>query len=510
MKRTCLSRIAHATAVGPALRRPYALRPRTFATTQLRPKEKDEEEPSALQRRFEALAETAAPTKLDPMAGPAAYQPVDSPDSSKPADELESGLTKEDLARLEQLVLDASFKNEHAGAFAQVTIPSSADKLTRQIAADRPWTGEESQADAVLRMLTDSHKPLRMRGVAPKIQDPTFVGGRVGSEPLQPPTGMSKRKTGHRLLAAKEGVLEYTLDKETGTDARKKKRGPGHSSLAEKLSPGFEGGAAASIGGLRTLADSRIEAAIARGEFAKLPGRGKPAVHDNLASSPFIDNTEYFLNRIIQRQGALPPWIEAQVELEERIEQFRAGLRDEWQRRVVRQIAFHGKSVDEQVARAEAYAESERLLEDIEHKIDQGAIDPRADKVYRDPEWLKQEHRYHTLSLQEINSKTRSYNAQAPYSARRGYLALEKELLACYRDVAPTIGPELRERAKHGWVSAEERQERKVKETLGEGGLKDLFGGEIIHVEKNDVYGLREWWGDMKKSWFSKKTEQSS
>lgn len=71
-----------------------------------------------------------------------------------------------------------------------------------------------------------------------------------------------------------------------------------------------------SIEQLGVLSDTRIRAARARGEFDDLSGRGRPLKQDPLINNPFVNRTEYFLNRIIQRNGAAPPWVMMQQEVD--------------------------------------------------------------------------------------------------------------------------------------------------------------------------------------------------
>jgi len=116
----------------------------------------------------------------------------------------------------------------------------------------------------------------------------------------------------------------------------------------------------ATVQGLTALANERIEEAIARGLFKNLP-RGKPIERDHHAESPFIDTTEYLLNRVIQRQEIVPPWIEKQQELAKEVKAFRGRLRAEWKRHVVRVLASWGGSGDEWVRRAEEFARAEAI-----------------------------------------------------------------------------------------------------------------------------------------------------
>lgn len=115
-----------------------------------------------------------------------------------------------------------------------------------------------------------------------------------------------------------------------------------------------------SVQGLAALANERIEDAIARGQFKNIArGKGLNVERDHNANSPFLDTTEYFMNKIIQKQEIVPPWIEKQQELIKAANVFRARLRTDWKRHAARVIASKGGSLETQVKRAEAYAEAE-------------------------------------------------------------------------------------------------------------------------------------------------------
>lgn len=196
-----------------------------------------------MHRRLQSLAESAQPIRDDPKAGP------------------DSTLTDIDLLKLQDSISQTSFEQAYPRAYAEHNLPSSADKLTRNIAADAPWTGEESTPDAVLRMLTDVHKPLKM-----PVPKPT-----LSSLPLKGPKKVVQPQGTGRVLAAKEASQGYSL-------------------LKEKLSPGFRT-MPATMEGLASLAEERIQDARSRGEFKNLPGRGKPAKKDHLNDSAYIDRT---------------------------------------------------------------------------------------------------------------------------------------------------------------------------------------------------------------------------
>ena len=117
------------------------------------------------------------------------------------------------------------------------------------------------------------------------------------------------------------------------------------------------------VTGLASLANERIDAAIAAGAFKKIArGSSVRIERDHNASSPFIDTTEYLMNRMVQRQAIVPPWIEKQQEIASSATRFRARLRADWRRHAVRTIASEGGTLDEQIERARLYALAEARL----------------------------------------------------------------------------------------------------------------------------------------------------
>lgn len=48
------------------------------------------------------------------------------------------------------------------------------------------------------------------------------------------------------------------------------------------------------------------------GLFKNVKGRGQPLARSSEESNPFIAREEYLMNRIVQRNGAAPPWVEVQ------------------------------------------------------------------------------------------------------------------------------------------------------------------------------------------------------
>ena len=463
----------------------------------------------------------------------------------------DAGFSEELKQRLEAKIKDSQFKSENAAAFAQVNMPSSAGKGTQMQADAQPWTGQERLSDGALRMLNDAHKPLR----GPKVARPSKPS--ISSTPIDTRMKKPTRKSdGERLLTAKDRMTAYAMSQDPALTEHEREQ------YRKQLRDRFTAGARpmpGTVQGLQSLANERIEDAIARGQFKNIVrGKGKNIEKDYNANSPFLDTTEYFMNKMIQKQDIVPPWIEKQQELVKAANVFRGRMRADWKRHAARVIASKGGSVEEQVRQAEANAAAElrsnpraakveaisgfdsegrlskvtmkedatsaetkiSVTEDLAEEVPKMAVTSDAPSslssgtpslsssssasasapplsiplgVFRDPDWEKAERAYHTLAISELNSKTRSYNLQAPELAKKPYFSLDRELRSCFADVAPQLPGEILERAR--------RPEKIRVEVIGHhpGGVLSKFGGKKVAVydERKPQYGFKEFWRDL-------------
>ncbi|KAH8175541.1 DnaJ, subfamily C [Sarocladium implicatum] len=441
----------------------------------------------------------------------------------------DAGFSDELKEKLFDKISEAKFRKQYAGAFATASMPSSAGEGTQVMAGGQPWTGTESTEDSVLRMLDDARKPLKP-GQRGKFKPPP-VDMRLKKAP--------KMNTGQRIASVREKAMEYSSTEAKSSGMSNEEREEYRKELRERFAPSARA-MPNSITGLAGLANERIEDAIARGQFKDIP-RGKDVKRDTRADNPFINTTEYIMNKMIQRQDIVPPWIEKQQDLVKAAAAFRARLRNDWKRHAARMIASEGGSLVEQLAKAEAYAAAERVHNPRKRVVDQIPVpsnltdDPvmvkmreqaaeanaataaeaiiSSDEVqaaattlprpYRDPTWEAAELKYLTLSIDTLNATTRSYNLQAPDLAKKPCFTLQRELDACYADVAPLIAEELRERAL-GPRAKPKVAKGGVYEKEGVGLWEHLGGKEDvmkIHLEGRDkAYGLKEWWRDVWKT----------
>lgn len=386
----------------------------------------------------------------------------------------EAGFDEELRKRLEERIATASTRNEYPEAFARAELPTHASQGSADIALATPWTGNEVMEDTALRMLNDASKPMK-------------ITGRATAPPLAPRAPSRKVSPGTRLANAKDRSFLYSNLKDNGRSD--KERQQYFNEVKARFQPEARA-VPATLTGLASLANERIEDAIARGQFKNLP-RGKQIERDYNASSPFIDTTEYLLNKMIQKQEIVPPWIEKQKELVTTVRRFRLRLRNDWMRHAARVVASAGGSLQEQVRRAEEYAAAE--VAEVDPKPTEGGKRPQ----FRDAAWESAELAFHTLSISSMNSLTRSYNLIAPQLAQKPYYNLKRELKACFAEVAPLVGPEIRRRA------SAPKQIKGFSAAAGNTspGILDRVNSSKVKVHDEDYkkkgYGFKQFWADV-------------
>lgn len=361
-----------------------------------------------MKRRLQQLAEDATPIKDDPMAG-------------VPSDSLEHLQNK--TPKLYQKEL------------ANTSIPSYAPKHSHDIANTTPWTGDLSDRDQSVRNAVEKGKTKQQL------------------DPLAPRQHTPKKSLSQRLMQAREKSLDYKLDKHSET---KSDSGPSFKQLyAERFTLG---GGTGTIASINSLASQRIEEAIAQGQFKNIR-RGenqKIEVSDN----PWVDQTEYILNRMVQRQGAAPPWIEKQGLVNTRIKTARETIANSF--------------VEYAITTVSKAVESTKDAKDVDKKIALALqVDPKP--------WEKENEKYHTITVQSLNSAIRGFNLQAPGSARRSYLDVKSELAQCH-SLAKQRLPEAiriregtREPSTVSKANLHSKKDLYTEDPTNYYGLKDLF-----------------------------------
>jgi hypothetical protein len=453
----------------------------------------------------------------------------------------ESGFSEELKERLLSRVIDAQFKSENAAAFAAAALDAPESNVvgqgSRDLASATPWTGTESTEDAVLRMLTDAHKPLskELRG-KPKIPQPNPVDMRIRRD--------RKVSSGVRAATARDKASAYAglglkeMERE-GNPLTEKEKEALKQEFKDRFTPGARA-VPATLTGLAALANERIEDAIARGQFKNIP-RGKGVERDTRADNPFIDTTEYIMNKMIKRQEIVPPWIEKQQELIKAAHNFRARVRSDWRRHAARMISSAGGTLQEKMNRAVEYAKAEEIYNPRKRNVDQISVPtnatddpvmvnlrqeaPAAEQAassadtaspstelesadtaspssepeisftrpFRDPAWEATERSYMELAINNLNAITRSYNLMAPELVKKPYFNLQRELNNCFADVAPLLANEIKERASRPPPKNNGLSEVKP-------SVLDRFSREQsarIYERKMEPYGFKEMWRDL-------------
>lgn len=246
------------------------------------------------------------------------------------------------------------------------------------------------------------------------------------------------------------------------------------------------------------------------------------------------------MNKMIQRQEIVPPWIEKQQELIKAATVFRSRLRADWKRHAARMMASGGGTLQEKMARATEYARAEEIHNPRRRNVEQIAVptnatddavvarlrkeavdavgetttttttaSPSGDESsgstepqvtltgpFRDPDWIATEKSYMELAVANLNAITRSYNLMAPELAKKPYFNLERELNNCFADVAPLLAGEIKERATRP----------ALKDQTGGGhgtrmGVLDRFAREgksaKVYESRAPHYGFRDMWRDL-------------
>ncbi|KAK9468321.1 hypothetical protein V1512DRAFT_221570 [Lipomyces arxii] len=513
----------------------------------------DEEDTGYMMRRLSQLAAEANPIKDDPATQKAKNEELISP---------------EELEQLKTRLTRRIFTEENAQALAGASLPRNASKHTHDIAFNKPWTGQESTEDAVLRMLVDANKPLRVSGSGSGTSGRGGFGGG-NSTVVSMPKLKKSVPASVRLARAREESLEYSIAKNTGTledVLQPKKKGSVVKSNEPEEDPEFSSiykerfrtprAMPGTIQGLRALAEERIEDARARGQFNNIQRGGKLDM-DPRISSPFLDTTEFFLNRIIQRQDIAPPWIDKQQTIMQDLRRFRIELREGWKRHAMRLVSDEAHGLEEQMRKANQYAEAELayaermgLLSNNKEQPDVGSqieaavafgvaveqTESTSSKTIDEPEpepepvpepepgpepepepisgpvseltaattykriskrdWEMIEQSYHEAAIKALNDSIRSYNLMAPSPARRAYLSLERERTLCYVEVAPNLAEALRERdvfIRSGRTTFTTTPIKKPGTIVN-----SFFGQEVVIMEKRgNEYGFKEMFKDL-------------
>lgn len=318
------------------------------------------------------------------------------------------------------------------------------------------------------------------------------AGINLSALPTDDPKAMSQLRAGlkqaerrGKLLRARDSVLDYTLARHSSLphspSEEQELKGDEKSDTSRNLQ--LQLGHAQ---GWDSVVEKRIKAALDSGAFKENKFRGKPLKRDIEEKNPFLAREEYFMNRIVKRQGAAPPWVELNMELEAELASWRGRVEDAWIRRASRMITTSSHLS----AGLEPLPKGRRGLEDMARR-------------YRDPEWVEREGSYHGIEVKRLNELVRRHNHLAPFTARKGLLRVDLELGAMYARAEEKLVNELDTllRQKLG-MGPEGSRKSGWDEKLGQGGpvSYDMWGREVRPSDKQGREGERGyldgWWGN--------------
>ncbi|CEH16462.1 Molecular chaperone (DnaJ superfamily) [Ceraceosorus bombacis] len=182
--------------------------------------------------------------------------------------------------------------------------------------------------------------------------------------PWDDPRAMSRLREGRRkaerqgrMLRAKENTLDYRLGLKRGSDGRVLDVEEAHAEELEKSelrtsgAPLSESDAAnwdltdvtdrrsqeekdselvftSGGGGIGGIIEERIKESMRNGNFKTNSLRGKPLSRTEEESNPYLSREERLMNRLVKRQGAAPPFVELNSDLESTHQNFRMRLQD--------------------------------------------------------------------------------------------------------------------------------------------------------------------------------------
>ncbi|PWN96166.1 hypothetical protein FA09DRAFT_310877, partial [Tilletiopsis washingtonensis] len=289
--------------------------------------------------------------------------------------------------------------------------------------ANRPWLAEYVNPAYIGRVQGDdsSGKIYRGRHLAAG----ALAGSRskkldASSVPWDDPRAMRRlrdstkraEQTG-RMVRARVGALDYRLGLRQPRDNRSEKE------KQEELV--YAGGGT----GYSSLANERIQEAMRSGAFRNNSLRGSKLQTLDEESNPYLSREERLMNRLVKRQGAAPPFVELNSELEAAHTGFRAKLIDAWVRRASRMLL-----ADTSLNHLSAPGIDDVALE--------AALQELA-RTHRDVEWERAERAFHEVSVKEVNNAVRKYNGIAPFHARRALITVEAELQRALTNAAPAL-----------------------------------------------------------------------
>lgn len=274
------------------------------------------------------------------------------------------------------------------------------------------------------------------------------VGINPSTVPVDDPKALAKLRSSiataqrrGKLLRARESVLDYQLSL-----PRQEMKGDEVSDVSSNLQ--LQLGHAQ---GWDSVIEKRIKQALSSPGFRENKLRGKPIQRDMEEKNPFLAREEYFMNRIVKRQGAAPAWVELNMELESEVSGWKGRLDDGWIRRASRMITTSSTLADgleafplDTTIEANPDKDSGTWIDGKQILLPQPTT-PGSQRLldvasrYRDAEWEARESSYHQIELKRLNDLIRKHNHLAPFTARKGLMVLDIELTNMYARTLPKL-----------------------------------------------------------------------
>ena len=333
-------------------------------------------------------------------------------------------------AELEQAVaIDAAEAVDSAEAIEEV----NPHRTTIPPHLHRPWHATYTGSSAVGAEI-------------PQVRYGTFIQKKARGEDLSnilelqlPPGADGKTRSrirdarkSHRVKArfecARESAIDYRLSSLEAAEAEEGTAEVGENGefTGNRQNKGASvlGAQKGSASGLRAwagLVEERIQRARESGFLRPTVGIGQPIPRDPEAGNPHIESGELLMNRIVKRQGALPPWIELQNNLDGALTAFRGTLKATYTTHLVRNVISSNSLIP---------------------------VPPIHAIPTSDPAWEERERKFHDENVKQINDLVRRMNALAPSIARRGLITRDMELSRAKEGLQELVWAEVRARAE--------------------------------------------------------------
>ena len=176
--------------------------------------------------------------------------------------------------------------------------------------------------------------------------------------------------------------------------------------------------------GLAGIAEQKIVEALKSGQLQANSLRGRPIPRDYNETNPYLQREEFVLNRMIQRQGAMPPWVQLNNDMQRDILFLRQRVQHAWICRALKNLDETNAWRDLAPVGVQWHAKSN----DADNDLPSFRIEPRNEaeqrtlewvRAFRDAAWIRQESTYHEAAVHQLNQVIRAYNHVAPASARK-------------------------------------------------------------------------------------------